>query len=52
MAIARRASAQHTRDGENARNVSRALPPPRTRFCSPVKRQNNQACSSGKRSVK
>ena len=52
MASARRASAQHTRDGENARNVSRALPPPRTRFCSPEKRQNNQACSSGKRSVK
>ena len=52
MASARRASAQHTRDGENARNVSRALPSPRTRFCSPEKRQNNQACSSGKRSVK
>ena len=52
MASVRHASAQHTRDGENARNVSRALRPPRTRFRLLEKRQNNQACSSGKRSVK
>ena len=52
MASVRHASAQHTRDGENARNVSRALRPPRTRFRLLEKRQNNQACCSGKRSVK
>ena len=52
MASVRHVSAQHTRDGENARNVSRALRPPRTRFRLLEKRQNNQACSSGKRSVK
>ena len=52
MASVRHASAQHTRDGENARNVSRALRPPRTRSRLLEKRQNNQACSSGKRSVK
>ena len=39
MGSARRALALHTRDEENARSVSRALPLPRTRFCSPEKRQ-------------